>query len=110
MKKIEIHSLRVQYMAFITVLLIILLVLLNTLPLTSSRDRVFEEKKNSLSSQATVVASSLANLDRPSAESIGDVLKLLDISGYSRMVVVDRTAACCMMTAAIPAASRTSRI
>ncbi len=89
MKKIEIHSLRVQYMAFITVLLIILLVLLNTLPLTSSRDRVFEEKKNSLSSQATVVASSLANLDRPSAESIGDVLKLLDISGYSRMVVVD---------------------
>ena len=51
------RSLRVQFMAFTAVLLVILLLLLNILPITSSRDRVFEEKRNSLSSQAAVVAS-----------------------------------------------------
>ena len=52
------RSLRFQFIGFITTLLVILLVLLNIFPITSSRDRVFEEKKNSLSSQAAVVASS----------------------------------------------------
>ena len=83
------RSLRVQFMAFTAVLLVILLLLLNIFPITSSRDRVFEEKRNSLSSQAAVVASSLANLDSLSRESISDVLQLLDISGFSRTVVVD---------------------
>ena len=83
------RSLRVQFMAFTAVLLVILLLLLNILPITSSRDRVFEEKRNSLSSQAAVVASSLANLDSLSRDSISDVLQLLDISGFARMVVVD---------------------
>ncbi len=45
------RSLRFQFIGFITTLLVILLVLLNIFPITSSRDRVFEEKKNSLSSQ-----------------------------------------------------------
>lgn len=61
------RSLRFQFIGFITTLLVILLVLLNIFPITSSRDRVFEEKKNSLSSQAAVVASSLANLESPAA-------------------------------------------
>ena len=43
------RSLRFQFIGFITTLLVILLVLLNIFPITSSRDRVFEAKKNSLS-------------------------------------------------------------
>ena len=58
------HSIRVQVLAFISGLLLILLLLLNTYPLTSSRDAVFLEKKSSLTGQATVVASALAGLDR----------------------------------------------
>ena len=85
----KMHSLKFQLMTFTAALLAILLVLLNTLPITLSRDRVFEEKKSSLSSQTAVVASSLANLDAPTRESISDVLKLLDISGFARMVVTD---------------------
>ena len=83
------RSLRVQFMAFTAVLLVILLLLLNIFPITASRDRVFEEKRNSLSSQAAVIASSLANLDSLSRDSISDVLQLLDISGFARTVVVD---------------------
>lgn len=87
------RSLRFQFIGFITTLLVILLVLLNIFPITSSRDRVFEEKKNSLSSQAAVVASSLANLESPGRDNIKDVLLLLDISGFARTVVVDETGA-----------------
>lgn len=83
------RSLRVQFMLFTAVLLVILLIMLNTFPITSSRDRIFEEKRRSLGSQATVMASSLANLDAPTRESISDVLSLLDISGFARTVVVD---------------------
>ena len=36
------RSLRVQFMAFTAVLLVILLLLLNSRPITSSRDRFFE--------------------------------------------------------------------
>ena len=77
------RSLRFQFIGFITTLLVILLVLLNIFPITSSRDRVFEEKKNSLSSQAAVVASSLANLESPGRDNIKDVLLLLDISSLA---------------------------
>ena len=42
------RSIRVKVIVFITALLLILLLLLNTYPLTASRDRVFEEKRNYL--------------------------------------------------------------
>lgn len=83
------RSLRIQFTAFTAALLVILLIMLNTFPITSSRDRVFEEKRRSLSNQASVMASSLANLDSPTRDSISDVLALLDITGFARTVVVD---------------------
>ena len=48
------RSIRFQFIAFIAALLVILLLLLNTYPLISSRDAVFEEKRSSLSVQAAV--------------------------------------------------------
>lgn len=83
------RSIRFKIIAFITALLCMLLLILNTFPLSSSRDRVFEEKHSALSSQTAVLASSLSTLDNPDAESVGDVLKLLEISGFDRIVVVD---------------------
>ena len=83
------HSIRVQFLAFIAAIMLVLLILLNVLPIASSRDLVFEEKKDSLSSQAAVIASSLSGLERLSQESITEVLRILDISGFSRLVVTD---------------------
>ena len=83
------RSIRFQLFAFIAVLLVILLLLLNTYPLVSSRDAVFEEKKSSISAQAAVVASSLVSLDKLTEDNIGEVLDLLDITGYARTVIVD---------------------
>ncbi|MBQ3211349.1 MAG: HAMP domain-containing histidine kinase [Oscillospiraceae bacterium] len=86
------RSIRFKLIAFMTALLLLLLLILNTYPISTSRDRVFEEKKNALTSQTVVVASSLSSLETPTADSIHDVLLLLDISGYMRTVVVNSDA------------------
>lgn len=83
------RSIRFQILAFILALLVILLLLLNTYPLISSRDAVFEEKRSSLAGQAAVISSSLAGLDSLSGDSISEVLRVLDIRGFSRITVVD---------------------
>ena len=83
------HSIRTQLFVFITVLLLILLILLNSYPLTSSRDLIFEEKRSAMTGQASVLASSLAGLERLDRAGIEEVLRVLDISGLSRIVVTD---------------------
>ena len=84
------HSIRTQFISFITALLLVLLLLLNTYPLISSRDAVFEEKRSSMTAQASTVASSLSSLERLNRENITEVLRYLDLSGYSRVLVTDR--------------------
>ena len=81
------HSIRIQLLAFIMAVLLIFLVILNIYPITSSRDLIFEEKKSALSGQAAVVASSLSGLDRLAPDSVREVLQLLDLGGYSRLVI-----------------------
>ncbi|MER2236104.1 MAG: HAMP domain-containing protein, partial [Candidatus Limivicinus sp.] len=83
------HSIRFKFIVFIVSILAVLLLLLNTYPITSSRDTVFQEKQSSLSSQVTVVASALSSLDRLSQDGVNDVLRFLDLSGFDRIVVVD---------------------
>ena len=87
------RSIRLQFIVFIAALLVILLVLLNVSPLRSARDAVFEEKRSSLSGQASLLATSLASLDRLSAESVGDVLSFLEFDGFDRILVADENGA-----------------
>ena len=87
------HSIRTQFISFIAALLLILLLLLNTYPLISSRDAIFEEKRSSMSAQASTVASPLSGLERLSGENITEVLRYLDLSGYTRVLVTDREGA-----------------
>ena len=83
------HSIRFKFILFVLAILAVLLLLLNTYPITSSRDTVFQEKQSSLSSQITVVSSALGSLDRLSRNGVNDVLRFLDLSGFDRIVVVD---------------------
>ena len=83
------HSIRFKFILFVLAILAALLLLLNTYPITSSRDTVFQEKQSSLSSQITVVSSALGSLDRLSQNGVNDVLRFLDLSGFDRIVVVD---------------------
>ena len=83
------HSIRFKFILFVLAILAVLLLLLNTYPITSSRDTVFQEKQSSLSSQITVVSSALGSLDQLSQNGVNDVLRFLDLSGFDRIVVVD---------------------
>lgn len=83
------RSIRLQFFSIILVVLLILLVLLNTYPLISSRDLVFQEKESGMLSQAAVIASSLSGLDSISRSGIEEVLRLMDVSGYGRITVAD---------------------
>ena len=85
------HSIRFRSMAFLALLLAVLLLLLNTFPVISSRDAVFEEKRSAMSSRAALLASSLSGLDRLSEAGIGEVLSFLELSDYDRIAVVDET-------------------
>ena len=84
-------SIRFKIFAFMAILLVLLLVMLNILPMSSSRDLVFEEKESSLSGRAAMLASSLSGLERITQESAGEVRGLLDLDGYDRIVVADET-------------------
>ena len=82
-------SIRFRFFAFLVLLLLILLLLLNFYPYVSVRDAVYQEKEKSMESRAATLASALSGLDRPDAESVAEVLRLLDIQGYDRVTVAD---------------------
>ena len=69
--------------------MVLLLLLLNVFPIVSSRDTVFQEKESSISGKASILSASLAKLDEPDRDSVAEVLRLLDITGFDRTVVVD---------------------
>ena len=83
------HSIRFKFILFILAILMILLVILNTYPIISSRDTVFQEKRSSLSTQASVVSSALGSLDHLTGEGVSDVFRFLDLEGFDRIVVMD---------------------
>ena len=83
------RSLRFRFFAFILAILLVLLLLLNIYPITSARDAIFEEKRSSMLSQVTVLSSALSSLDKLSSDGVSDVLRFLDLSGFSRVIVSD---------------------
>ena len=85
------ETVQFKFIACFFALILALLALLNTYPLSASRDLVFSEKEKSLLSQASVVSSSLSALDNLSKGSVSQVMELLDVTGLSRIVVTDAT-------------------
>ena len=84
------RSIRTQFIVFVGVLLLILLIMLNFIPTTSSRDQIFEEKRTSLSSRLAVISNSLSSLDSLSSGAVGDVLHFLDVTGLNGIMVTDK--------------------
>ena len=82
---------RVQFklaLAFFA-LIAALLILLNTYPVAASRDIVFSEKESSLLEQAGVISASLAALDTLSGDGAAQVVELLGLTDFERIMVTD---------------------
>ena len=74
----------IAYISLITVVLI----LINTYSLTVSRDLIFSSKQTSMQSQVAVVSTSLGALDTLTADSVNQVMNLLDVSDFGRVIIV----------------------
>lgn len=82
-------SLQVKYaVSYLTVFLIVV-VLLNTYPLTASQDLLFHSEMDSLKNQATVMSSALMELESLSREQVVRVMNMLDDSGTDQVLVTD---------------------
>ncbi len=82
---------RVQFklaLAFFA-LIAALLILLNSYPITASRDIVFSEKQSSMLEQAGVISASLAGLDSLSGDGAAQVVELLGLTDFERVMVTD---------------------
>lgn len=110
-KKTGLHSITnsVQLKFAVTFLLLIagLLVLLNTYPTMVSRDMVFSSKQAAMQNQAGVISSALSVTDELTADTVGEVMGLLDLRSMTRVIVTDENALILYDTARLdPAAGR----
>ena len=88
-KRINTGSISFQFFGFIGLLLAVLLVMLNIFPYISTRDAVYQEKEKAMESQASILASALAGLEKPDEENVAEVLRLLDMQGFERVTVAN---------------------
>ena len=82
-------SLQVKYALSYLVIFAVVLVLLNTYPVLASQDLLFASKRDSLKSQAAVMASALMELESLSADQVARVMNMLDSMGLKRILVTD---------------------
>ena len=82
-------SLQVKYALSYLVIFAVVLVLLNTYPVMASQDLLFTSKRDSLKSQAAVIASALMELESLSADQVARVMNMLDSMGLRRILVTD---------------------
>ena len=83
-------SISFQFFLFIGALLLVLLVMLNIFPYVSTRDAVYMEKERAMESQASMLASALAGLEKPTEENVAEVLRMLDMQGFERVTITGR--------------------
>ncbi len=82
-------SLQVKYAISYLVIFAVVLVLLNTYPVIASQDLLFRSKRDSLKSQAAVMASALMELETLSSDQVMRVMNMLDNMGLNRILVTD---------------------
>ena len=82
------HSIRFKFILFILAILLVLILMLNLYPVTSSRETMIQEKHSSLTSQASAVSSALAGLDPLAPEDVSRIISVLDLNNFDRITVI----------------------
>ena len=84
-------SVRFKLAAAFSLFTAALLLFVNIYPILVSRDMVISAKQSALQSQGSVISSSLSALEVLTAESVEQVVNLLDVAPVTRMLVTDQT-------------------
>ena len=82
-------SLQVKFSISYIAVIIAVLVLMNTYPLTVSEDLVFRSKEATLKSGVSVMATALTGLEELSEENVAAALAPVEAPGISRILVTD---------------------
>lgn len=83
------YSVQFTFMTIFFLFIVLMTGLLTVYPTTSSRDIVFSTKRSSMLSQATVMSSSLSVLERLSFDNVNQVMELVDVKSFDRIIVTD---------------------
>ena len=83
------HSIRFKFILFILAILLVLILLLNLYPVESSRTTMLQEKRSSLTSQASAVSSALAGFAPLEKEQVSRIIHALDLNNFDRVTVLD---------------------
>ena len=82
-------SLQAKFSLSYIAIIIAVLVLMNTYPLTVSEDLVFRSKEATLKSSVSVMTKALTGLEELSEENVASALTVAEESGVSRILVTD---------------------
>ena len=82
-------TVQLQITVVFSVFMALLLILLNTYPVTSTRDAVIKDKERSMTATVSVISSALAGLDSLTGENVGPVMDILDVAGADHILVTD---------------------
>ena len=83
------YSVQLAFVSIFAVFIALAIGLLNTYPTISSRDIVFTNKKETMLSQVSVLSSSLSGLEKLSVEGVTQVMDLVDVYEFDRVMVTD---------------------
>jgi len=82
-------SVQTQMMTVFTILIMLLLMTINTYPVVAMRNVVFADKEQSMSGTASLVSSALSGLDVLTAENVGSVIELLNVTENNHILITD---------------------
>lgn len=83
------QSLQGKYAMSYLVVFAVVLLLLNTYPVIAAQDLLFASKRDSMKSQASMMASTLMELESLSPDQVARVMNMLDNKGLRRVLVTD---------------------
>ena len=82
-------TVQLQITVVFSAFMALLLILLNTYPVTSTRDAVIKDKERSMTATVSVISSALAGLDSLTGENVVPVMYILDVAGADHILVTD---------------------
>ena len=82
-------SVRSQMMLVFLSFILLLLLVINTYPVIAMRNVVYGDKEQSMSATVSVVSSALSGLDTLTAENVGAVIDLLNVTENNHIVITN---------------------
>lgn len=90
MKRVpRVHSIQIKLVVAYSSVIIAVLILLNTYPMITTQNMLFQSKKNTMQAQALVIANTLPNTEKLTAEEVKQSIALLQDLSYTRIMVTN---------------------